>query len=67
MKTHESSNPYPECEKCKTLADCPHPEVAQDLMGSPMPPEVCLKPIDVMRETLKTRKHGVSRNIPEDN
>lgn len=57
MRTvREYDNPYPECAKCKTLADCPHPEVEDNMMGSPMPPEVCPKPIEVMNTTLKARK-----------
>ncbi len=55
-KPRKEDDPYPECAACKTLGDCPHPDVAQDMMGSPQPPEVCLKPIDVMRDTLKKRK-----------
>lgn len=47
---------FEECEECGTLADCPHPEVANDMMGSPLPPEGCPKPIEVMRDTLKIKK-----------
>lgn len=60
MKKSESDHPYPQCESCKTIADCPAPDVSMDGMGSPMPPEVCLRPIDVMKETLKSRK---KRNV----
>jgi len=53
MKT---SNPYKECDTCKDLGDCPQPEVARDGMGSPLPPDVCPRPIEVMNATLKKRK-----------
>jgi len=48
--------PFKECELCKTLGDCPCPDVAQDLMGSPMPPPNCPKEIEVMKQTYKKRK-----------
>jgi len=48
--------PYPECETCKTLGDCKHPDVAEDGMGSPLPPSNCPKPMEVMKETVKKRK-----------
>jgi len=56
MKRSESDYPYKECESCKTIADCPHPDCDNDMLGSPMPPEICLRPIEVMNETLKSRK-----------
>jgi hypothetical protein len=54
-------NPFPECENCKTLLDCKHVEVTDDMMGSPLPPESCLKPMDIMKNTLKLRK-GIKGN-----
>jgi hypothetical protein len=54
---NESDYPYEACKTCKTLGDCPFPEVAMDGMGSPLPPECCIKPIDIMNATLKKRKH----------
>ena len=62
MKT---DNPYPECESCKDLGDCPHPDIAQDMMGSPLPPSECLKPMEIMKNSVKKRKlknykHGLS-------
>lgn len=48
--------PYKECESCKTINDCPHPDVAIDGLGTPLPPDCCLKPMDVMRETQKLKK-----------
>jgi len=58
----QNNPPYPECKTCKTLGDCPAPDVQHDMMGSPMPSELCLRPMDVMKETLKTRKHGRQEN-----
>jgi len=52
----EKNNPFKECETCKTLADCKHVNVAQDMMGTPMPPDNCPKPIEVIRQTLKLKK-----------
>jgi hypothetical protein len=52
----KSSDPYEECKDCKDLGDCPKPDVAEDLMGSPMIPDCCPKPIDVMKATLKKHK-----------
>lgn len=52
------TEPYPECETCKTLADCPRPDVEDNGMGSPMPPEVCPQPIQVMKATLKNKKEN---------
>jgi len=44
---------YPECDTCKDLSNCPHPEIAQDMLGTPMPPEGCPRPIAVMKATVK--------------
>jgi hypothetical protein len=53
----KAENPYKECEKCKTLEDCPHPDVQSEVgMSLPMPPDCCPKPIDVMKATLKKRE-----------
>ena len=58
-------NPYPECESCKDLGDCHHPDVAQDLLGSAMPPDNCPRPLKVMELTLKKRKkNGFPRTLP---
>jgi hypothetical protein len=56
MKRSESDYPYPQCDKCKDIGDCPHPDVEENMLGTPMPPLVCLRPIDVMKSTLKKRK-----------
>ena len=58
----KSENPYPECETCKDLGDCPHPEVAQDGMGTNMTPDCCPKPIEVMKATVKKRKLFRNKN-----
>lgn len=64
----KSRFPYKECKDCRDLGDCPHPEVTGDLLGSPMPPDVCPKPIEVMVETLKKKnvKHIDYLNIKYD-
>jgi hypothetical protein len=52
-----NENPYPECDNCKTIKDCPHPDVTMDGLGSPMPPDfICPKPMEVMKETIKIKK-----------
>jgi hypothetical protein len=59
-------NPYWQCEKCKDLSDCPCPEISLDMFGVPLPPDVCPRPMDIMKETEKNRKllkkyrHGLS-------
>jgi hypothetical protein len=57
----EQTNPYPECEKCKTLGDCPYRVVLDDGMGSVMPPSDCNRFTDVLRETVKERKRKRTR------
>lgn len=52
----ENSLPYKNCKTCKTLGDCHNLVIAEDMMGSPLPPDVCLKPIEIMTNTLKARK-----------
>jgi hypothetical protein len=58
---NKDNYPYPECESCKSLEDCKHPDVAQDGYGSPLPPEVCPHPIETMRVTLKKRKSNYKK------
>jgi len=48
--------PYPECSDCDDLSQCKHPDVAQDMLGSPLPPEICPRPLEIMELTLKKRK-----------
>lgn len=47
---------YPECEKCRVLDDCPAPEIADNMLGSPLPPNGCPRPMEVMRRTVKKHK-----------
>ena len=47
--------PFDDCKKCKTLEDCPCPDISDDMMGIPLPPSECLNPIKVMAATLKKR------------
>lgn len=49
--------PYKECEDCRDLGDCRHLEIAEDMMGSPMPPNNCPRPMDILKETYKRKKH----------
>ena len=49
----KNNDPYPECAKCKTLSDCPYPDIGDDGMSLPMIPDCCPKPIDIMKATLK--------------
>jgi hypothetical protein len=62
MKKHEQIPPFPECETCKDLGDCPSPDVAMDGMGTPLPNAGCLKFTDIMRETVKRRKLNKRNN-----
>jgi hypothetical protein len=52
----ETEYPYEECRTCKTLEDCVHPDIQMDGMGTPLPPDCCPHPIDIMKATLKKRK-----------
>jgi hypothetical protein len=65
IQAMQTNYPYPECEVCKDLGDCKHLDIALDGLGTPLPPEICQKPIDVMKATMKKRKkengkHGIS-------
>ena len=53
MKINDA--PYPECEQCRTLADCRHAEKGEGL-ETELPPDNCPKPMEVMRHTLHKRK-----------
>jgi hypothetical protein len=62
--------PYEECEKCKDLGDCKHPDVALDCMGTVLPPDCCPHPILTMKQSLKKRKlkkkqNGLQQSISE--
>jgi hypothetical protein len=47
-------NLYEECEKCKDLRDCPHPDFS--FLNEPMIPDGCSRPIEIMNNTLKVQK-----------
>jgi len=53
----KNETPYWQCEKCKDLSDCPAPDILQDLLGTPLPPDECPKPNKVMAQTEKRRKY----------
>jgi hypothetical protein len=50
---------------CKILEDCPCPDISDDMFGTPLPPDVCLKPIKIMKATLK--KHKVNHELLRKN
>ena len=50
--------PYPECSDCDDLSQCKHPDVAQDMLGSPICPPECPKPISILRATYNKRKQN---------
>jgi hypothetical protein len=57
-------DPYPECENCKCIEDCPHPTVELNMVVCiPMPPDVCPKPMDILRTKRKKKANGVPRDI----
>lgn len=58
----ENDNLYPECEWCQNLGNCPHPDVAQDMMGTPLCPDNCPKPNQIMKATLKKKKQRIKKN-----
>ena len=51
--------PFEECEECRTLDDCPAPDMGgeDERLCLPMIPDVCPKPITVMKATLKRHKY----------
>ena len=52
----KNENPFPECSKCRDLSDCPEPDISQDLLGRPLPPQCCPKPNKIMAQTEKRKK-----------
>ena len=48
--------PYWQCTNCKDLSDCPAPDISQDFLGTPLPPDGCPKPNKVMEQAEKRRK-----------
>jgi len=62
----KSDNPFPQCDSCKTLADCPHPDVGDnDGMSLPMIPDCCPRPMEIMEATLK--KHKLHHRLIREN
>jgi hypothetical protein len=39
-----NETPFFECWECTNIICCPHPDVSDDLLGRPIPPENCPKP-----------------------
>jgi hypothetical protein len=64
MKKRSEEDPFPECATCKTLSDCPSPDVRADGFGSPMPHPLCPKFTDIMKATVKERKR--LRNVNDN-
>jgi len=48
--------PYPECKLCRTLDDCKYREKPDDELSMELPPDICPKPFNVMRRTMRKRK-----------
>jgi len=61
----EKSYPFEECRTCKVLDDCPHPDLSDGELSLPMIPDECLKPIEIMKATLK--KHKVNHELLRKN
>ena len=55
-----NEHPYKECYNCKTINDCPHPDIVTDIsvliLESKLPPDNCPRAIDVMNETYKQKR-----------
>ena len=58
----ESENPYYQCDLCQDLSDCPAPDVQQNFLGTPLPPDTCPRPIDIMKATMKKQKRHDNKN-----
>jgi hypothetical protein len=58
----EIKEPYPQCATCKVLDDCPYPEVDNNFLGTPLPPDECPRPIEVMKRTHKKHKLNKQKN-----
>jgi len=56
--------PYKECATCEVLDDCPCPDVSEIGLSLPMPPDVCPKPIEVMKMTRE--KHKLKKRRTDD-
>lgn len=56
MERNYNKYPFDECEYCKTIIDCPHPDVDLSGFGVPMPPDCCPRPMDIMIKSERDRK-----------
>lgn len=56
MKSNE--HPFKECSTCKTLGDCPEPDIEDNLLGTPTCPPECPRPISILRTTYNKRKQN---------
>jgi len=61
----EKSYPFEECKKCQVLDDCPCPDVTDDLLSTPFPPDCCPRPFQIIKATQK--KHKIERNSLDEN
>jgi len=57
--------PYKECHKCQVLDDCPCPDVTDDLLSTPLPPDCCPRPFEIIKATNK--KHKIDRKPFDEN
>ncbi len=58
MKRIPPKEPFKECGTCDNIGDCPAPNVDDDGFGTPLPPDVCLKPITVIKNTMKKKNRN---------
>jgi hypothetical protein len=63
MKRNEF--PFEECDKCRTLTDCPCPDIKEGEMSLPMIPDCCPRPMEIMAATLKV--HKVNHKLIKEN
>ena len=54
--------PFEDCKLCSGLECCPEPDVLEDGLGSPVPPDCCPRPIDILK-TLKKRRDELSTPV----
>jgi hypothetical protein len=59
----EVEDPYPQCATCTCIEDCPHPDAEADMILSlPLPPDVCPRPMDILRTKRKDRRKKNENN-----
>jgi hypothetical protein len=61
----DESYPFKECKKCQVLDDCPCPDVTDDLLSTPFPPDCCPRPFEIIKATLK--KHKINHELLRKN